>query len=312
MSEGRDARERERALAHELMEGYLAFESDVRRASPQTVRGYESDLRAFLGWCEREGVGPLRITRRQMRQYLAYLTASSYADKTINRRTSSLRSFYAWIEREGKGTAEATASLRGRKLAKTLPKTMTDADVQKLMQTCDATTVEGLRDLALLELLYAAGARISEVAALEPADIDFAQGQVRLFGKRSKERIVPLYERVLAVLSDYLSKARPQLVAAKKGGKPARALFVSTRGNDMSADALRRRFAEHKRLAGLDSALSPHAVRHTFATELLNGGADLKAVQELLGHESLATTQIYTHLSIERLKAATKQAHPRA
>ncbi len=311
MSEGAESRQAASREAHELAEQYLAFLADVRRVSPQSVRAYESDLRAFLGWCEREGITPLDATRRQMRSYLAYMKSSGYADKTINRRVSSLRTFYAWIEREGRGSAEATAAMKGRKLSKTLPKTMTDDDMRRLIATCDATSVEGMRDLALFELLYATGARISEAAGLAVDDVDFDQGQVRLFGKRAKERIVPLYDRALEALRTYLLTARPELAAACKRPEGPTALFVSTRGNNMSAEALRRRFVEHKKLAGLDPALTPHTVRHTFATELLNGGADLKAVQELLGHESLATTQIYTHLSIDRLKAATRQAHPR-
>ena len=311
MSEGAESRQAASREAHELAEQYLAFLADVRRVSPQSVRAYESDLRAFLGWCEREGITPLDATRRHMRSYLAYMKSSGYADKTINRRVSSLRTFYAWIEREGRGSAEATAAMKGRKLSKTLPKTMTDDDMRRLIATCDATNVEGMRDLALFELLYATGARISEAAGLAVDDVDFDQGQVRLFGKRAKERIVPLYDRALEALRTYLLKARPELAAACKRPEGPTALFVSTRGNNMSAEALRRRFVEHKKLAGLDPALTPHTVRHTFATELLNGGADLKAVQELLGHESLATTQIYTHLSIDRLKAATRQAHPR-
>ena len=294
-----------------LVQSFLSFLADVRRLSPHTVRAYETDLNAFLAWCEREGVAPLDATRLNMRSYLAYLNRAAYAEKTVNRRVSSLRTFYAWVEREGAGTASAVATLRGRKLSKVLPKTMTDADLCKLMDTCDMSGDEGVRDRALLELLYATGARISEAAGLRPKDLDFAQGQVRLFGKRSKERIVPIHDTALGVLRGYLDNVRPRLVAACRSEGCAQALFVSTRGNDMSADMLRRVFKKHMQMAGLDLDLTPHAVRHSFATELLDGGADLKAVQELLGHESLATTQIYTHLSIDRLKAATRLAHPR-
>lgn len=311
MSENADLREKSVRAACELVEQFLAFLSDVKRLSAHTVRAYETDLHAFLDWCQREGVQPLRATRRHMRGYLAYLSASGYADKTVNRRISSLRSFYTWIEREGLGTAEATASLKGRRLSKNLPTTMTDDDVAKLVATCDESTAEGVRDRAFLELLYATGARISEVAGLHVKDVDYAQRQVRLFGKRSKERIVPLYDVALDALRTYIEGARPQLLAACHAPCLPDALFVSTRGNAMSAEALRRRFTRQKKLAGLDASLTPHAMRHTFATELLSGGADLRAVQELLGHESLATTQIYTHLSVERLKDATRQAHPR-
>ena len=298
--------------AQMLVEGYLGFLANVRRLSSHTVQAYQSDLRCFMDWCEREGVSPLEATRIDLRKYMAYLRQSDYANKTINRRISALRSYYTWVEREGKGNAAAAMSLKGRKMPKTLPKTMTDDDVTRLMDTCDVSNLEGLRDRAFLELLYATGARISEVAALCPEDVDLESKQVLLFGKRAKERIVPIYDLAAKVLSDYLREARPQLVAAGHMHGFTPMLFVSTRGNGMSADALRRVFHKHMTMAGLDPRIAPHAVRHTFATELLTGGADLKSVQELLGHESLSTTQIYTHLSIEGLKQAAQLAHPRA
>lgn len=305
------AREKDLARAGELVDAYLAYLKDVRGLSAHTVRAYATDLNSFLLWCEREGVAPLASSRRTMRAYLSYLVASDYAERSVNRRISALRSFFGWIERSGEGSAQAVATLKSRKRSKELPKTMTDDEMQRLIESCDASTPEGMRDRTLFELLYASGARISEAAGLKPSSIDFEQGQVRLFGKRSKERIVPLYDQALLSLAQYLREARPQLVAMRKAGAPADGLFVSSRGNNMSADALRRRFSEQKKVAGIKGDLTPHSVRHTFATELLSGGADLKAVQELLGHESLATTQIYTHLSIDRLKDATKQAHPR-
>lgn len=305
-------REQSQLEAQTLVEGYLGFLENVRRLSPHTLRAYESDLRSFLDWCKLEGVRPLDATRLELRRYMAYLRNADYANKTINRRISSLRSYYTWVEREGRGNAAAALSIRSRKTPKDLPKTMTDADVARLLDTCDMTHPEGLRDRAFLELLYATGARISEVATLTPEDVDLATGQVLLFGKRSKERIVPLYGLAVQTLEKYLCEARPRLVAASHLSDPPRALFVSVRGNSMSADTLRRVFHKHMSLAGLDVSITPHAIRHTFATELLSGGADLKSVQELLGHESLSTTQIYTHLSIEGLKRAAQLAHPRA
>jgi integrase/recombinase XerD len=192
---------------------------------------------------------------------------------------------------------------------------MSDEDVQKLLATCDPSTATGLRDRAFLELLYASGARISEVSRLNVPSIDFGRAQATLFGKGSKERIVPLYGVALDWLRRYLDEARQELASLAKRTPPegpAGALFLSTRGRRMSADALRTAFEAHVRLAGLDPTLTPHAMRHTYATELVAGGADLRSVQELLGHESLSTTQVYTHLSVDRLKDATRHAHPRA
>lgn len=295
----------------EYVDGFLAYLSGVRRLSAHTVRAYQTDLQSYQDWCQRNGVNPLGITQRRLRGYLAEMTKANYADKTINRRLSSLRSFYGWLVREDVLEVNPAATIPGRKLPKTLPKTMVDEDVRRMLEACEEHTPEGLRDRALIELLYATGARISEAAGLTPDDIDFAQGQVRLFGKGAKERIVPLYPVALETIRAYVERGRPSLVAKRKRAGFAQALFVSTRGNDMTAGALRDRFERLTVLAGVDRTVTPHAMRHTFATELLTGGADLKAVQELLGHESLATTQIYTHLSVERLKAATHQAHPR-
>ncbi len=295
-----------------LVTDYVSWLEGVRNLSPHTLRAYHGDLEAFGTWCAREGIDPLSASNRQVRGYLSYLVRGSYAEKTINRKLSALRRFYDWLEREGHVEVSAFASIPGRKLRKTLPRTMTDADLESLLRSCDKETPEGLRDAAFIELLYATGARISEVAHLAVADVDFAEQQVRLFGKGRKERCVPVYQEALDTLADYITRARPVFVAKRRADGTLDALFVSTRGNSMSADALRHRFKLRVVAAGLDNDVIPHAVRHTYATELLSGGADLKTVQELLGHESLATTQIYTHLSVERLKQATRQAHPRA
>ncbi len=290
---------------------YLEYLDGVRNLSPNTVRAYEDDLAAYSRWVRREGVVPAEASHRDLRRYLADLTRAGYSTRTVNRHLSAVRGLYRWLLSEERVTSDAAAATASPKLARTLPRTMSDADVGRLVQTCDSTKLDGIRDLAFLELLYATGARISEMARLDVADLDMTQAQVRLFGKGSKERMVPVYARALQAVSRYLSEARPQLVARSRSAERTGALFVSTRGNRMSADALRTCFERHVRLAGLDTGITPHAMRHTYATELLSGGADLRSVQELLGHESLATTQIYTHLSVERLKEATRQAHPR-
>ena len=305
------SREEELATARRALAEFLAFASNVRRLSPHTVRNYEIDVEAYLSWCEREGVRALRTTRREMRGYLSGMVRARYANKTINRRLSALRSFFAWLERSGTADASVVFSIPGRKLAKSLPHAITDEEVVRMVATCDSGTDEGLRDRALIELLYATGARISEAAGLRPNDVDYEQGQVKLFGKGSKERIVPMYAKALEAVDSYVRTARPSLMARRKDGGSCERLFVSVRGRDMTSDALRTCFERHVREAGLDATVTPHVMRHTFATELLDGGADLKAVQEMLGHAGLDTTQIYTHLSIDRLKQVAAQAHPR-
>lgn len=303
-----DARTHEQKEFEASIEGFIDYLANVRKLSPNTVRAYKTDLASYAQWVRLEGVRPLHVTHRQLRGYLADLKRAKYSPRTINRHLSALRALYRWLVHEGCTTQDAAAALASPKIAQTLPHVMSDDDVSRLFETCDLTTATGMRDRAFLEFLYASGARISEASALDIDGISRSEGSVRLFGKGSKERIVPLYKSAFCALDEYMEASRPELL----GGKRSPALFISTRGNRMSAGALRTVFERHVDLAGLDSTLTPHAMRHSFATELLGGGADLRSVQELLGHESLSTTQIYTHLSIDRLKEAARQAHPRS
>lgn len=292
-----------------FIDKFLLYIASIKNLSENTVRAYSIDLDEYLEWCAREGINPLTIEHREIRSWLATLSQAGYSSATVNRHLSAVRSFYKWLLSIGETKQDAAAAVSSPKLAKRLPKTMSDKDVSRLLDVC-ANDIEGIRDRALIELLYASGARISEAAGIKLSDIDFSQKQLRLFGKGSKERIVPLYQEALSALDTYIASARPALLS--KGKEPSANLFISVRGNAMSAAALRVRFERLVKLAGLDSSLTPHSMRHTFATELLEGGADLRSVQELLGHESLSTTQIYTHLSVERLKSAALQAHPRS
>ena len=229
-----------------------------------------------------------------------------------------MRSFYSWLVREGVIESNPAAVVSSPKLPKSLPHVLSQEDVEKLLKCADASTPAGALDAALVELLYASGARIGEVASLDVDRIDFSDKSVRLFGKGSKERIVPLYPAALHALDAYLAHARPVLLANHKGGLTAeeaadaqRALFINARGARMSERSLRARFEKLLAQAGLAGMATPHTMRHTFATEVLDGGADLRSVQEMLGHASLSTTQIYTHLTPERLREVSLQAHPR-
>lgn len=304
-----EARRADQDRFDELAASFCSALADVRRLSPNTVRAYREDLASFSAWVRREGVRPLHVTHREVRGYLAELAGAGYSARTVSRRLSALRGLFRWLLREGLCDSAALAAVASPKLARTLPKTMSESDARALLATCEGDDPVDLRDRAFLELLYATGARVGEVSALRVGDVDLAQGQARLFGKGSKERLVPVYPAALARVRRYLELGRPALARADR---PCDALLLSTRGNPMSTDALRARFAHRVAQAGLDPSLTPHALRHTFATELLGGGADLRSVQELLGHESLATTQIYTHLSVERLTRAARDAHPRA
>lgn len=304
-----ELRESEQGAFQGGADRYCSYLSDVRGMSQNTVRGYREDYLSFLAWAKREGVSPLRLTHRQLRGYLSELSRAGYSVRTVSRRLSALRGLYRWLLREGLCPTATVAAVANPKLSRSLPRTMSDGEVRALLSTCEGEDPVQLRDRAFLELLYATGARIGEVAGLSLGDVDFSSAQVRLFGKGSKERIVPVYASALGSVGAYLVSGRPAL---SRADRPTEALFLSTRGNSMSTDALRTRFERRVLEAGLDPSLTPHAMRHTFATELLGGGADLRSVQELLGHESLATTQIYTHLSVERLKDAARRAHPRS
>lgn len=298
----------------ECIEGYLRSLDEVRGCSPNTSRAYAADLSAFAAWARRAGADPFALSHQDLRSYLGELSRARYATTTINRHLSAIRGLYGWMGAHGIQTSGAAAAAASPKAGRRLPETMSDEQAARLLGACDARDAAGLRDRAFLELLYASGARVSEASALDVGSVDYRGAQVRLFGKGSKERVVPLYESALDWVARYEREGRPALLgrAARPSADGKRALFVSTRGNRMSAGALRDAFERRVAAAGLPASLTPHAMRHTFATELLGGGADLRSVQELLGHESLSTTQVYTHLSVERLKDAARSAHPRA
>ena len=286
-------------------------------ASEHTVRAYMTDLDSFFMWCERNKVNPCAADHRNLRAYLGELDSARYARTTINRHLSALRGYYRWLNVCGELTNDPASVLQGPKQNRHLPKVLRPRDMVRLLSIHNDTdaagnarkqTPEDMRDQAILEFLYACGARISEASGLKTVDIDFQNAQVKVFGKGRKERIIPLHDMCIQALKRYLHYGRDKLLA----GKSSEYFFVSSRGNQMSADAMRKMFKKTVRAAGLDDSLSPHDMRHTFATDLLDGGADLRSVQEMLGHSSLSTTQIYTHLSPARLKDVHAQAHPRA
>ena len=296
----------------ELYLDYLANYCDMlvveRNSSQHTVRNYRLDLLDFGRWAARASVNPLCATRRDMRSYLGDLDYAQYSRRTVNRRLSSIRSFFRWLAAEGLVESNPTDVVSGPKLARSLPRTIPPADMARLLSVWRGSDKPSdMRNRAILEFLYACGARISETSGLLVDNVDFDTAQVRVFGKGSKERIVPLHELAIASMRDYLFNARPELLA----GKESPYFFVSTRGNQMSPDALRKMFKQSLLAAGLDQTLSPHDMRHTFATDLVEGGADLRSVQEMLGHSSLSTTQIYTHVSISHLKEEHRRTLPR-
>jgi integrase/recombinase XerD len=294
--------------ATELVDRFLGHLALERGASPNTVRAYAADLARYLEWAGRNDIDPIMLNHRQMRRYLAELDQAGYARRTVARRLSAVRSMFSYLLAEGLAASDPSSVLAAPKIPRRLPKIVPNDALQAMLETPDATTPVGLRDRAVLELLYATGARVSELSGLRLGDLDLAQGQLTVMGKGSKQRIVPVHRKAIAVMRTYLSEGRPAL--AKPGSDDH--VFLSSRGKPMSSDAIRRMFKHVLTAVGTIQSLSPHSMRHTFATHLVEAGADLRTVQELLGHVALSTTQIYTHLSMKRLQDVHKDAHPRA
>lgn len=289
-----------------LVPAFLRRLEVERNLSAHTVRAYATDLADFARWLERHGLKPTEVDHRRLRGYLGELDRAGYARTTINRRLSAVRTLFGWMVEEGVLGSDPTSVVSSPKRPRALPRLIPADDLTQLLAAPDTSTPEGIRDAAVFELLYATGMRVGELSALDLGSLDLARAQVRVMGKGSKERIVPLHPFSVKVLLAYLSTARPELARARE-----QALFVSVRGARLSPDAVRTVMKRTLRAAGLDGSYSPHDIRHTFATHLLEGGADLRSVQELLGHATLSTTQVYTHLSIGRLKDIHRDTHPR-
>ena len=293
-----------------LIDSFLTMLRVERNLSPHTIRAYGVDLDDLDRWLQREQLSLTGFDHRAARRYLAEMDRSRYNRTTINRRLSAIKTFFSWLVEIGELKTDPLTVVSGPKQPRHLPSTIVSEDIERLLKANDLSTPVGLRNQAIIELFYASGARISEMAALRIDSIDFPQMLLTVFGKGSKQRIIPLHRLALRRLHEYLSLARPEL--ARHTDRPTDSLFLSTRGQAMSADAIRKMFKLSLRQAGIDESFSPHDLRHSFATDLLENGADLRSVQELLGHENLSTTQIYTHLSIAHLKRAHDQAHPRS
>lgn len=291
-----------------LVDAFLEYLRVERSVSPNTVRAYSADLARYIEWARRSGLDPVRLTHRNLRMYLAEMDRARYARRTVARRLSSVRTFFGFLVERGYADSDPSSVLSAPKIPARLPKLVPTAELTPLLDAPDTSTPVGLRDSAILELLYASGIRVGELSGLRLEGLDLAQGQCRVVGKGDKERIVPLHRAAAGKLRTYLEHGRPLLASQSSPDT----VFLSVRGRRLSEDAVRRLFKRYLTQVGATASLSPHAMRHTFATHLLEGGADLRTVQELLGHVALSTTQIYTHLSMKRLQDVHRNAHPRA
>lgn len=271
-----------------------------------TLDAYGRDLRLFAEWLSREH--GLAVETAGEAHINGYLAARSDGKATSsNRRLSVFRRFYAWAIREHRGTADPTLRIRSAKQPPRFPSTLTEKQVEALLAAPDTDTPLGLRDRTMLELMYASGLRVSELVTLKTVEVGLNDGVVRVMGKGSKERLVPFGEEAHGWLARYLREARPALL----GARAADALFVTGRGEGMTRQQFWNIIKRHARAADVQAPLSPHTLRHAFATHLLNHGADLRVVQLLLGHADISTTQIYTHVARERLKTLHAAHHPR-
>lgn len=282
----------------------------IRNASPLTVKAYAEDLGQFAEFSIAEGVLTAPdVTPTLLRSYLATLMELNLSRSTRARKTATLRSFFRDLARVRMIERSPALGLRTVKQDKRLPKFLNQKEIEALLEAPDRTSL-GVRDKALLELLYSSGIRAAELASLTVSQLDLESGMLRVIGKGNKERMTLLGSKAVASLEEYLSCSRPELAA--KSNIPTNVLFINRYGNALSDRGVRKLFDKYCCRVASHLKITPHVLRHTFATHLLNNGADLRLVQELLGHSSLATTQLYTHVTTERLKDVYTRAHPRA
>ncbi len=278
-------------------------------ASPYTIKNYGSEIAQFFSYCAEAGVhGLAGLTRELVRRYLSELTALGYVRASIARRVFELRAFGDYLVQQQVWEENLFRRIEAPRLSQRLPHYLTYEEVLRLLAVPTAETPQGLRDRAILETLYASGVRVSELSALNLADVRLATGDMRVIGKGNKERWVLLGDPACHALRAYLDRGRPALA----GRRPSPALFLNRSGGRLSVRSISTIVREAGLAAGIGFEVTPHVLRHTFATHLLDGGADLRTVQELLGHSAIGTTQIYTHISQAHARAAYQHAHPRA
>ncbi|MCL6593460.1 MAG: site-specific tyrosine recombinase XerD [Alicyclobacillus sp.] len=285
---------------------YLAVE---RGLSANTLASYEHDLRSFAEFLkETAQIHDLAAaTQAHMTAYLGHLRALGRASTTVSRNLASLRSFYQFLQKEGVIPRSPLQWVMNPRVEKRLPRVLTESEVERLLMAPDSRTPAGARDKAMLELLYATGIRVSELVSVRLTDINLSTGFLRCFGKGGKERIVPIGEVACRAMLDYLQFARRHLLKV-----PSDAAFLNHHGHPMSRQGFWKILKKYARSANIQKEITPHTLRHSFATHLLQRGADLRAVQEMLGHADISTTQIYTHVTRSHLQEAYNSAHPRA
>lgn len=293
-------------MSNPLIDRYLDAAWMEKGLSDNSLESYRRDLQFFALWLEQQQTDLLAADAVHINRFFAWRAQHGIASRSLARLLSCLRGFYQYLLREGHIQSDPTLNIESPKLGRKLPDVLTEEDVEALLAAPDVDDVLGLRDKAMLELLYACGLRVSELIALQTTDINLMQGVIRVFGKGSKERLVPMGEEAAQWLARYYQHGRPALLKQQSN-----VCFPSQRGEQMTRQTFWHRIKHHATVAGIAKPLSPHTVRHAFASHLLNHGADLRVVQMLLGHSDLSTTQIYTHIATRRLQELHASHHPR-
>ncbi len=291
-------------MLERYIQKFITYLEVEKNASVYTLTNYKIDLKEFNHSLKQK---PLeKITHTDVRLFLAHMKERNLSKRSVARKMACLRSFFKFLCREGYIKTSPASGLRTPKLQKKLPLFLDTNEVVRLIESPDTKDLHGLRDRAILETIYSAGLRVGELVGLNKENVDFISGVIKVYGKGKKERLAPIGDRALRAIRNYLEKLPSSKIKEKK------AVFLNKSGKRMSDRAVRRIIEKYIRKTSLNEKISPHSLRHSFATHLLDRGADLRSVQELLGHANLSTTQIYTHVTTERLKATYEKVHPRA
>lgn len=292
-----------------LIERFIHYLAVERGLSHNTLESYQRDLICYTEYLRQNGVSDINQTRRSnVIGYLADLQQKGRATSTISRNLASIRAFYTFLLRDGMVDGDPTANMESPKIEKRLPHVLSVQEVEFLLEAPDLSTGAGIRDKAMLELLYATGIRVSELVSLNLEDVNINMGFLKCYGKGAKERIIPLGSVSLNILKDYLDTARGKLLRQDQ----ELSLFLNHHGQRLTRQGFWKIIKKYARSANITREITPHTLRHSFATHLLENGADLRSVQEMLGHADISTTQIYTHVTKSRLKEVYAKAHPRA
>lgn len=299
----------------EHLDKFIIYLIAEKNASPYTIKNYRHEIRQFLDFLKEQGIDSWDgVDRYVLRRYLAWLQAEGYVKASIARRISEMRSFCRYLVREDILDTNPIRVISSPKIPKRLPDYLAPHEVEALLAAPDVTVPQGQRDRAIMEVLYASGLRVSEVVSLNLSNLDLRHGELRVWGKGGKERLALLGQPACRALTRYIQDGRSKLIKENRAAAVStseNALFLNRLGSRLSTRSVSNVLDKYAKLAGLERRVTPHVMRHTFATHLLDGGADLRTVQELLGHASLSTTQIYTHVSQARAKEVYRKAHPR-